>query len=54
MMFEEMFFPMGAGGMHGMNGGNRRQHKDATVLHDLPVALEDILKGTTKKMKITK
>lgn len=47
---EDMFgFPMG-----GMNGGARRQQKDATVHHDLPVSLEDILKGTTKKMKITK
>lgn len=41
------------GGMH-MNGGARRQQKDATVHHDLPVSLEDICKGTTKKMKITK
>jgi DnaJ-class molecular chaperone len=50
---EGMFgFPMG--GMHGMNGGARRQQKDATVHHDLPVSLEDICKGTTKKMKITK
>jgi DnaJ-class molecular chaperone len=54
MMFEEMFFPMGGSGMHGMNGGGRRQQKDATVLHDLPVSLEDICNGTTKRMKITK
>lgn len=44
-------FPMG--GIH-MNGGARRQQKDATVHHDLPVSLEDICKGCTKKMKITK
>lgn len=47
---EDMFgFP----GMH-QSGGARRQQKDATVHHDLPVSLEDICKGTMKKMKITK
>jgi len=50
---EDMFgFPMG--GMHMNGGGGRRQQKDATVHHDLPVSLEDICKGCTKKMKITK
>ncbi|KAI6172255.1 J domain-containing protein [Aphelenchoides besseyi] len=55
MMFggDDMFggFP---GGMHMNGGGARRQQKDATVQHDLPVSLEDIAKGCTKKMKITK
>ncbi|KAI6228625.1 DnaJ domain-containing protein [Aphelenchoides fujianensis] len=53
MMFggEDLFgFP----GMHMNGGGARRQQKDATVQHDLPVSLEDICKGCTKKMKITK
>jgi len=50
---DDMFGFPGMGGIH-MNGGSRRQHKDATVHHDLPVSLEDIYKGTTKKMKITK
>lgn len=40
----------GAGG--GTTGGHRRQ--DPTITHDLLVSLEDILKGTTKKMKITR
>lgn len=40
----------GAGG--GATGGHRRQ--DPTITHDLLVSLEDILKGTTKKMKITR
>ncbi|CAO4365427.1 unnamed protein product [Caenorhabditis nigoni] len=41
-------------GMHG--GGGRRGHarQDPAVLHDLHVSLEDVLKGTTKKMKITR
>jgi DnaJ-class molecular chaperone len=53
-MFDEgsMFgFP----GMHGGGGGHaRRQKQDPTVQHDLPVSLEDICNGCTKKMKITR
>lgn len=42
-------------GMHGMgHGGGRRQRQDPTVQHELPVALEDIYKGCTKKMRITR
>lgn len=41
----------GAGGGHA-GGPHRRQ--DPTITHDLLVSLEDILKGTTKKMKITR
>ena len=40
------------GGMQG--GGQRRGRQDPTVQHELPVALEDIYKGCTKKMKITR
>lgn len=47
------------GGHHGFNlpssggsGGQRRQ--DPTITHDLLVSLEDVLKGVTKKMKITR
>lgn len=55
-----MFFMNGAGmddGMFGMHGGGRRgghARQDPAVLHDLAVSLEDVLKGTTKKMKITR
>ena len=48
-------FP-GMGGMRGMRGPSagapRRQ--DAPIQHDLQVALEDILNGCTKKMKISR
>lgn len=49
-MFGDDIFGFGGGGMH--HGMGKR--KDATVQHDLPVSLEDIYKGCTKKMKITK
>uniref|UniRef100_A0A8R1DLY9 DnaJ_C domain-containing protein n=1 Tax=Caenorhabditis japonica TaxID=281687 RepID=A0A8R1DLY9_CAEJA len=55
-----MFFMNQGGGMDdgmfGMHGGGRRGHtrQDPAVLHDLAVSLEDVLKGTTKKMKITR
>ncbi|CAL2033092.1 hypothetical protein CAEBREN_24528 [Caenorhabditis brenneri] len=43
-------------GMFGMHGGRRGGHarQDPAVMHDLAVSLEDVLKGTTKKMKITR
>uniref|UniRef100_A0A1I7T236 DnaJ homolog subfamily B member 13 n=1 Tax=Caenorhabditis tropicalis TaxID=1561998 RepID=A0A1I7T236_9PELO len=42
-------------GMFGMHGGGRRAtRQDPAVMHDLAVSLEDVLKGTTKKMKITR
>jgi len=40
-------------GMSGMSG-NHKKHQDPAIMHDLPVALEDIYRGTTKKMKITR
>lgn len=46
----------GRGGMGGMGGpsvrGPRRQ--DPPVVHDLLVSLEDVYKGCTKKMKVTR
>lgn len=47
----------GLGGMpFGMSGAThgRRQRQDPTVQHELLVSLEDIYKGCTKKMKITR
>jgi len=47
-------YPFGEmGGMGGVSNA-RRQKQDPTVQHDLPVTLEDICKGCTKKMKITR
>ncbi|CAD6197234.1 unnamed protein product [Caenorhabditis auriculariae] len=40
----------GASGGHGRRGGRQ----DPPINHDLPVSLEDVAKGTTKKMKITR
>lgn len=46
-------FKMAAGcGPRSRQGQRRRQ--DPAVVHDLPVSLEDILHGVTKKMKITR
>ncbi|KAK3090266.1 hypothetical protein FSP39_010510 [Pinctada imbricata] len=43
------------GGGHGMGGGMpRRKRQDSAVVRELPVSLEDIYKGTTKKLKITR
>jgi len=42
------------GGMGGMGPGMGRKRQDPPVQYDIMVALEDIMKGTTKKMKITK
>lgn len=41
------------GGMPG-HGMPRRKHQDTAVVRDLQVSLEDIYKGTTKKLKITR
>lgn len=41
-------------GGHGGVGGGGRKRQDPPVVHDLLVSLEEISKGTTKKMKITK
>jgi DnaJ-class molecular chaperone len=40
--------------MHPGMGGPRRQKQDPTVTHELQVPLEEIYKGCTKKMKITR
>uniref|UniRef100_A0A0N4ZU54 DnaJ homolog dnj-20 n=1 Tax=Parastrongyloides trichosuri TaxID=131310 RepID=A0A0N4ZU54_PARTI len=43
------------GGMHGHSmGGHHKQKQDPTVQHELLVSLEDIARGTIKRMKITK
>ncbi|XP_061166216.1 dnaJ homolog subfamily B member 4-like [Saccostrea echinata] len=43
------------GGMGGMGGGRpQRKRQDSAVVRELPVALEDIYKGATKKLKITR
>lgn len=60
--------PMGGAGRHGphrshtmhegpsgrKNGVNGQMKQDAPIEHDLFVTLEELLKGTTKKMKITR
>ena len=49
--------PGGFGGFgmnQGMNSGQRRKQQDSAVVKDLQVSLEDIFKGTTKKLKITR
>lgn len=53
VIFDDPFSAFGGGGH--MSGGHvRRQKQDPTVQHELPVSLEDICIGCTKKMKITK
>nr|CAD2130109.1 unnamed protein product [Meloidogyne enterolobii] len=48
-------FPGGFGGMGGHGGGMpRRPKQDTAIVHELPVSLEDLCKGCTKKMKITR
>ena len=50
----------GGGGMPGMHGmhdhghGHGRKRQDPPIQYDIQVSLEDIYKGTMKKMKITK
>lgn len=46
----------GFGGMGGHMGGGmpRRKQQDNAIVRDLQVSLEDIYKGTTKKLKITR
>ncbi len=65
---EDMEVDDGFGGLHGGGGrfghhgfggpmgapGPMRKRQDAAVTHDLYVALDDIYKGCTKKMKITR
>uniref|UniRef100_A0A0R3RYY0 DnaJ homolog subfamily B member 13 n=1 Tax=Elaeophora elaphi TaxID=1147741 RepID=A0A0R3RYY0_9BILA len=63
----QLFFSTGGDDMHfgialfralgmpfGMGGHARRQRQDPVVQHELLVSLEDIYKGCTKKMKITR
>lgn len=47
------FGPGMMGGMGGM-GGQPRRRQDPPIVHELLVNLEDIYKGATKKMKITR
>lgn len=42
------------GGGGGSEGGYRRKRQDAPVLRDLSVTLEEVFRGCTKKMKITR
>lgn len=45
------------GGHPGMGGGSgmpRRKQQDSAIVKDLQVSLEDIYRGTTKKLKITR
>ncbi len=51
-------FGGGFGGMHGMphgmHGMGQRKRQDPAVVRDLNVTLEDVYRGATKKMKITR
>ncbi len=47
-------FGMGMGGMGMPQQMGRRQRQDPPVIRELEVGLEDIYKGATKKMKITR
>lgn len=52
--FPGMFGGMpGMGGMGGMGGGRNRQ-RDNTIVRELPISIEDLYKGITKKLKITR
>lgn len=42
------------GGPMGGGGRPQRKRQDSAVIRELPVALEDIYKGATKKLKITR
>lgn len=47
--------PSGFSNIGGMGGGmHRKRQQDSAVVKDLQVSLEDIHKGTTKKLKITR
>ena len=57
VMFGDNLF--GFGGFGGMNQGGhgmprQRPRQDAAITHELPISLEDLNKGCTKKMKITR
>ncbi|KAK7508288.1 hypothetical protein BaRGS_00000527 [Batillaria attramentaria] len=41
-------------GGHGRGGMGRRKHQDPAVVKDLQVSLEEVLNGTSKKLKITR
>ena len=45
---------LGAGGMPGMNGRGAGSRQDAPIEHALPCSLEEVYKGTTKRMKISR
>ena len=47
----------GMGGVGGLGGGMRRARgprKDPPITRELPVSLEDLYNGVTKKLKITR
>lgn len=46
-------FPGMGGGIHG-GGMPKRPKQDTAIVHEMPVTLEDLCKGVTKKMKITR
>lgn len=50
IIFDDPFAAFHGGG----HSAPRRQKQDPTVQHELPVSLEDICNGCTKKMKITR
>lgn len=59
----QVFFSSGGDDLHGFGGmpfgmggaaHTRRQRQDPTVQHELQVSLEDVYKGCTKRMKITR
>jgi DnaJ family protein B protein 4 len=47
-------FGGGGDGHHGMYGGGGRAVKAAPIERKLPCSLEELYKGTTKKMKISR
>ncbi|XP_010540890.1 PREDICTED: dnaJ homolog subfamily B member 13 isoform X2 [Tarenaya hassleriana] len=51
MFGDDMFASFGEGGMHHGGGGAR---KAASIENKLPCSLEELYKGTTKKMKISR
>ncbi|KAL3123037.1 hypothetical protein niasHT_001237 [Heterodera trifolii] len=51
---DDLFGGLGGFGGFGMPRQQQRIRQDTAVTHELPISLEDLCKGCTKKMKITK